>query len=92
MPAVSGAPDDQADGSGALAVDQHLARPDDDRVGNLRIGDRDARDVEFGVRTVERPAVSSTRSGMFLALRERLVTSRRARSGRLQPPLMIRTS
>ena len=31
---------------GALAVDQHLARLDDDGVGDLRVGDGDARDVE----------------------------------------------
>ena len=29
-----GAPHDQADGAGGLAVDQNLARPDDDRIGD----------------------------------------------------------
>ena len=32
--ALRAAPDDQADGAGALAVDQHLPRLHDDRVGN----------------------------------------------------------
>ena len=40
------APHDQADRSGALAVDQHLARLDDDRIGDRRVRHRDARDVE----------------------------------------------
>ena len=46
--ASAGAPDDQADRAGALAVDQHLARLHDDRVGDRRVRDRDARDVEVG--------------------------------------------
>ena len=44
----AGAPDDQADGAGALAVDQNLARLDDDGIGDRRVRDRDARDVELG--------------------------------------------
>ena len=44
-PLVS-APHDQADRAGALAVDQHLARLDDDRIGDRRIRHGDARDVE----------------------------------------------
>ena len=48
VPPLGGAPDDQADRAGALAVDQHFARPDDDGVGDLRVGDGDPRDVELG--------------------------------------------
>ena len=40
------APHDQADRAGALAVDQHLARLDDHRIGDRRVRHRDARDVE----------------------------------------------
>ena len=40
------APDDQADRAGLLAVDQDLARLHDDGVGDFRVGDGDARDVE----------------------------------------------
>ena len=43
--APADAPHDQAHRPGAAAVDQHLARLDDDGVRDLRIGDRDAGDV-----------------------------------------------
>ena len=59
---LGGAPHDQADGAGALAVDQDLARLDHHGVGHRRIGHGNAGDVEFGDSTVDRPAVSSTRS------------------------------
>ena len=46
--ALGGAPDDQADRAGRLAVDQNLARLDDDGVGDRGIRDRDANDLEIG--------------------------------------------
>ena len=49
LTALVSAPDDQADRSGALAVDQHLARLNDGCIGNSRIRDGDARDVEWRV-------------------------------------------
>ena len=42
------APDDQADGARRLAVDEDLARLHDHGVGDRRIRDGDARDVEVG--------------------------------------------
>ena len=46
LAAVVSAPHDQADRARALAVDQDLARLDDDGVGDRRVRDGDARDVE----------------------------------------------
>jgi hypothetical protein len=48
LDALGRAPDDEADRAGGASVDEDLARPDDDRVSDLGIGDRDPRDVELG--------------------------------------------
>ena len=59
---AGGRPDDQADGSRLLPIDEDLTRRDDDRVGNLGVRDGDSRDVEVVGTTTDRPAVSDTPS------------------------------
>ena len=63
------APHDQADRSGRLAVDQNLALADDRGVGDRRVGDRDARDVEVG-RQDRRPADGDDDALDFAARRQ----------------------
>ncbi len=46
LTAVVSTPDNQADRSGALAVDQHFARLNDGCIGNSRIRDGNSRHVE----------------------------------------------
>jgi hypothetical protein len=40
-------PDNQADCTGRLAVDQHFSRLDDDRIGNRRIGHGDSNNLKI---------------------------------------------
>ena len=64
MPAFGGAPHDEADGAGALAIDQDFARAHDHGVRNLRVGDAMRVMSNSVLSTSERPAVSNTRSGI----------------------------
>ena len=80
LPAIRG-PHNQADRSRLLAVDENLARLDDDRVGDPGVGDRDARDVEVrgDHRRPARGERHSFDSGQPL---DRLIRGRRRGRGR----------
>ena len=79
--APAGAPDDQADGAGAPAVDQHLARLHHDGVGDRRIGDGDAGDVEVG-RQHHRPAGGEHQHAIAIDARPGVVGRGRRLAGR----------
>ena len=80
--AIGAAPDDQADGAGRLAVDQNLAVLDDDGVGDRRVGDGDADDLEIGAQHRRSPGGQDDALDLPWQLRRRRLLRRALRPPR----------